>query len=204
MRPSLLILVLILLTMPGGKASAQATNSSSRLDLPSFQIISDRNIFNPNRSGGSGRSTRKEPEKPTKIESFALVGTMSYEKGSFAFFDGSSSEYRKVLKPSETIAGYKVTEIASDHVKLVSTSTNGSDIKLAVGMQMKRQDEEDWRPGARTESFATPSAPAPAGATSEATSAPSSSPSSSTGGGASDILKRLREKREQELKNEKH
>ena len=27
-----------------------------------------------------------------------LVGTMTYEKGTFAFFDGSSSEYRKALK----------------------------------------------------------------------------------------------------------
>lgn len=203
MRPNLFILALVLLTAAGRKAGAQTTNSSSRLDYPSFQIISDRNIFNPNRSGRAGRSTRKEPEKAVKTESFALVGTMSYEKGSFAIFDGSSSEYRTVLKPAETIAGYKITEIAYDHVKLASTATNGVDIELAVGMQMKRQDEEEWRPGARTGSFATSSGPAAPSATSEASSGSNSSPGSTSGGGASDILKRLMEKREQELKNEK-
>ena len=186
MRPHLFILALVLLTAAGRKAGAQTTNSSSRLDYPSFQIISDRNIFNPNRSGRSSRSTRKEPEKTVKIESFALVGTLSYEKGSFAIFDGSSSDYRTVLKPAESIAGHKIKEIAYDHVKLASTATNGTDIQLAVGMQMKRQDEEEWRPGARTGSFATSSAPAASSTNSEASSgsSSSSSPASSSGGGA--------------------
>ena len=49
-----------------------------------------------------------------------LVGTMTYEKGTFAFFDGSSSEYRKALKRAGIIAGYKLTSIAANSVELAS------------------------------------------------------------------------------------
>ena len=77
---------------------------------------------------------------------------MSYEKGLFAFFDGTSSEYRKVLKRTDTIAGYKVEDIAPNHVKLAS-GTNEFD--LPVGMQMRREEEGDWLLTTRTE---TPSA----------------------------------------------
>ena len=46
-----------------------------------------------------------------QIDFFVLVGTMSYEKGFFAFFDGSHSDYKRVLKREETIAGFKVAAI---------------------------------------------------------------------------------------------
>jgi len=36
---------------------------------------------------------------------------LSYEKGLFAFFDGSSPDYRKVLKEEDTIAVFKIAEI---------------------------------------------------------------------------------------------
>ena len=114
---------------------------------------------------------------------------MSYEKGQFAFFDGTSSEYRKTLQPSETIAGYKVIEIASDHVAL--QTTNGP-VELRLGMAMKKQDDESWQlsePVQYTETNRTSSSAADK---TEATS----------GSGESDVLKRLLEKREQELKNE--
>ena len=45
------------------------------------------------------------------LAAFGLTGTLCSEKGAYAFFDGTSSAYRKVLKPEETIAGYKVAEI---------------------------------------------------------------------------------------------
>ena len=171
---------------------AAETNSPSRLDYASFRIIPERNIFNPNRSARSGRGAKTEPEKRARVESFALVGTMSYENGRFAFFEGSSSQYRQVLKPADTIAGYKVADIAPNLVRL--ESTNGQTIELSVGMQMKKQDEEEWSlAGARVETTATTGTLATAGEKVE----------SSSGGGESDVLRKLLEKREQELNNEK-
>src|SRR6266404_1853175 len=83
-----------------GAEETNTTSITSHVDYQSFRIISERNIFNPNRSGRSDRSeyrTRREPDRRGRSTAFGLIGTMSYEKGSFAFFDGTSSEYRKVL-----------------------------------------------------------------------------------------------------------
>jgi hypothetical protein len=168
---------------------AEDTNSHSRFDIQSFRIISERNIFDPNRSRRSERGERRERERerPVRTESFALVGTMSYEKGWFAFFDGTSADYRKALQPADAIAGYKVADITQDYVKLAA---NGREVELRVGMQMKRQDEGEWQAGERTESFEHTNTAASATATNETTTST---------GPESDILKRLMQKREQEL-----
>jgi hypothetical protein len=96
------------------------------------------------------------------------------------------------VQPSESIAGYKVVEIGSDHVAL--ETTNGP-VQLRLGMGMRRQDDEGWQvteAGMYTESSAaTTSVPAASDQKTETSS-----------GGESDVLKRLLEKREQELKNE--
>src|SRR6266508_2608999 len=80
-------------------ADAQETNAVEKVDLQSFRVISQRNIFNPNRSSRGDRSERRrDPERRVRTESFALLGTMNYDKGWFAFFDGSSSEYRRAAQ----------------------------------------------------------------------------------------------------------
>src|SRR5262245_20185027 len=103
----------------GSGTNGASTGATSGLTLESFHIIHDRNIFNPNRSGRSPEReyTRREERRP-RAESFALVGTLSYEKGFFAFFDGSSSDYRRVLKASDTIAGFTVAEVTPQQVTL--------------------------------------------------------------------------------------
>lgn len=178
-------------------------------DLQSFRIIADRNIFNPNRRSGM-RSSYRRPERETRRytrpESFGLVGTMSYEKGRFAFFDGTSSDYRKVIEPAQTIAGYTVVDITSRNVTLLGT--NGTQVQLPVGMQMTKQENEPWhlsgeggafdRSSAAESSSATPS---PTTTNTEAATGSNSSPAATSSGDAeSDVLKRLLQKREEELK----
>ena len=125
-----------------------------------------------------------------------MIGTLSYEKGNFAFFEGSSSEYRKVLSPADTIAGYKIAEITADHVKL--EGTNGQAIELPVGKEMKKADEEPWRLDDR--SAAAVDIPASATANSSSNAPPATEKTGSASSGAeNEILKRLLEKREQEL-----
>ena len=60
---------------------------------------------------------------------------MSYEKGEFAFFEGTSSDYKKAVKTNDTI-GYKVESITPDSVKLAQ---NTNVLQLAVGAQLHRQ-----------------------------------------------------------------
>jgi len=182
MNSSLLIFLGLFTVLSG---FAQKTNSVSPRDYTAFKIIPERNIFNPNRSARGSNVPRSE-EKPAKIESFALVGTMSYQKGKFAFFDSSNSEFRKVLSPSKSIAGYTLTDVEESGVKL---ERDGKIIDLPVGSQMKRQDGGEWRVSAE-------SAPRPTN--SETNSGQSSSGSASASD--NDVLKRLLEKREKESK----
>ena len=90
-------------------AHAQQTNAPSRLDYDSFRIISQRNIFNPNRS--SRVASARTQERRVRTDNFVLRGTMLYRKGDFAFFDGSNSDLKKVCELSNKIAGYTVKAI---------------------------------------------------------------------------------------------
>jgi hypothetical protein len=179
---SALAILIALLAMPVVKG---ATNAASEPDLSAFRIISQRNIFDPNRSPGrQARRTEREPQRTSRTERFALLGTMSYEKGRFAFFDGSSSEYRKSLKPGDGIAGFKIAEVAPTCVKL--ETTNSEVLELCVGMQMQRRDTDAWQLVGKAE-------------------LPDIAKSSSTGrtelassGGSDDVARRLMQQREQD------
>jgi len=169
--------------------AARSTNAVPRPDFSTFNIIAQRNIFDPNRHPGIVR----DPQVRTvRSEHITLVGVMSYEKGTFAFFDGDGSEYQKALQQAGTIAGYTVTDIRPDSVKLLA-GTNGV-VELKVGMQLRREEGGPWHVSAAPETYAStsPMAPRPAG-NSNGTSA-DSVPS----GPVSDILQRLMKQREQE------
>jgi hypothetical protein len=123
---------------------AQATNAPSRLTFDAFRVVSDRNIFNPNRYARStGRpSNQTRTSRPaSRVEAISLVGIMAYEKGSFAFFDGTGGNFTKVLQVGGTVGEYTVKQITPSEVKLIA-GTNTVDLK--VGMQLRREDEGDW------------------------------------------------------------
>lgn len=162
-----------------GQSDSTGTNAAAAaLDYTAFRLVVDRNIFDPNRSP---RST-VAAARPKTVESFTLVGTMSYEKGVFAFFDGTSSDYKKVAKPEDAIAGYKVMTISPDSVKLL---LNTNTLELRVGTQMRRREDGTWEHSAE---------PAPSADTASA-SAHTESPA---GGAESDIIKKMMQRREKE------
>ena len=139
--------VIVMLAACSWPAFAQSTNAPAntpaKLTYDSFRTISDRNIFNPSRyARGSGRTTQRTASTPaSRVESFSLVGIMAYEKGVFAFFDGTKGDYKKALQSDGAIGDFKVVHVANTEVKLVA-ATNTFDLK--VGMQMRREDEGDW------------------------------------------------------------
>lgn len=202
-------LLVTLLLLPGARpAFGQAGSQAKQIDYSDFRLVTDRNIFNPRRLARSNGA--RPPSQPaSRVDAFTLVGTMTYEKGPFAFFEGTSPEYRKVLKPSESIAGYKLTNIAFNSVKLADQT---NEIQLAVGMQMRREDQGAWHVSAAAEPLPpTRSEGATAGAARPAdnSAAPSTAPPSDGGaageaaapaaaGAADDVLRRLMQRREQE------
>jgi hypothetical protein len=178
-------------------------------EYQSFQLVNDRNIFNPNRTRRS-RYDEVEPEKPKepKIEVVALTGTLSYDRGTVAFFDSTSSEFRKAAKVGDQIAGYALKEITQSQVALERESQL---LQLKVGQQLRRQDEGAWEvtseaviPGGSTTASRSPSRRDGSERSSRrdetAAAAPSDSttPASSPGEGPSEALKRLLEQRKKE------
>jgi hypothetical protein len=138
--------LVVALGFEAGVSVLAQSNTVNPHDFSAFQIISDRNIFDPNRQPRV--RNRTTPRPPRIVDSFSLVGTMSYSNVLLAFFDGTSSDYRKSLQPGDKIANYTAAEIRQDAVKLVS-GTNA--IELKVGMQMRRSADGNWAAAAASE-----------------------------------------------------
>ena len=81
----------------------------------------------------------------------------------------------------------RIGEITADHVKL---EADGKQVELSVGLQMKKQDEGEWQLAGRADSLAA----APSATASDGKSG------NSSGGEENDVLKKLMQQREQELK----
>jgi hypothetical protein len=173
--------------------SAEQADRSVTADFSPFQIIAQRNIFDPDRRPGTNRGSRRRSTPRAVVPAFSLAGTMSYRKGLFAFFDGTSSDYRKVLQEGGTIAGYTVTKITLDGVQLQAA---GVKIEMKVGGQMRQESEGGWQLDAQAELPATGMDDENSTSDSDETFAPGA-PSSSE---PNDVLKKLMQQREQELK----
>ena len=164
--------------------SAAALPADPKFD--GFRIIAERNIFNPTRVG----RTRATPEeKPPKVDEISLVGTMQYDKGVVAFFDSTDAQFRKNLKEGDTIAGYKVGKISTDGVELTKDDKT---VNLQVAQQLRRREGGEWTVTA---------APVRVGPTAGADAVRAAAEAAATAipPDASEALKRLMEKRKQQL-----
>jgi len=184
LRARKILAIVAFVTIGGFAARAQQTNRTSRADFSNFQIISERNIFNPDRTARHRHGDRPQPV----ADAFSLVGTMSYAKGTFAFFDGTSSDYRKVVQNAGTIAGYKVTDITPTAVKLAN---GDKQLMMKVGTQMRREEKGSWQLAATSE--------LPVETIENADTATAEPSASDSDSGGNDVLKRLMKQREQEL-----
>ena len=193
--------IILALALAGGFAAfAQTNNGVPRAtDYTTFsRFVTERNIFDPNRQPHY-TSSRTRVRTTTRTHSssapaFTLVGTMSYEKGLFAFFSGNNEDLKKVLPVAEKIADYTVTQIIPGRVTLESADKKTT-LHLRVGDVM-RQENGKWEWSGSGEVPAGESISAPetsssaSGESSAAAAAPASEPNS--------ILKQLMEKRAKE------
>lgn len=138
LQPGLLLAAFLGAT---GLLPGQGTNRPARLDYGSFRIIGERNIFNASRSGGRP-SVSRDVRRPVRVDTVTLVGTLESEQGVVAFFDGSSAEYRKALKPAGRIAGFTVADVTYQGVTL---QAGDKKLELRVGKALRREDEGEWR-----------------------------------------------------------
>lgn len=191
-------LALTLALANGLFAGAQSNGVPGPTAYAAFsRFITERNIFDPNRYPRSSPAGSTHRSHARSAPTFTLVGTMSYEKGMFAFFDGNNSDLRKVLYSSDTngIAGYTVAEITLTGVRLQSADKKQT-VQMKIG-EMMRQEGNEWQPaglGELAANTAEDAAPAAESSGSDAGSAPASASE------PNDVLKKLMQQREQELK----
>jgi len=183
------ISAILLLSALNLTTAAQDNSSPRTLDFSAFQLLTERNIFNPNRSTRPARTEIPPAPRNPQVDSFALVGTLGDDGQWTAFFDGSRSELRGRLRLNDTIGDYKVTAISNSGVQL-DQGTNS--LQLRVGMQLRREDDGPWLLAEReVDATADRSASRQENSTSTA--------AASTGAADNDVLLRLRQQREREL-----
>jgi hypothetical protein len=193
-------LVLALALVNGLFAGAQSNGVPGPAAYSAFsRFITERNIFDPNRYSHNYTPSYR-PKVLRSAPAFTLVGTMSYGKGMFAFFDGNNPDLRKVLYQSDTngIAGYTVAEITLTGVRL-QTADKKQTVQLKIG-EMMRQEGSSWRLVEQGELFAGASAGESAAPAAAENSSPDASAAPSPALEGNDVLRKLMQLREQELK----
>jgi hypothetical protein len=177
--------------------SAHSADAPVHPDYSTFRVITERNIFNAGRSGRTNRGTRESTARPSRVVAFTLVGTLSSGQGLFAFFDSSDSDLRKALKPQDSIAGHRITNIAPNSVTL---EADGKSVELRVGMQLRREDDGPWQAAERQDSSERhDSRDGPRSLSDSGANTPSgSSTSPAPNAEESEVLKRLMQQREKD------
>lgn len=195
------LLLMLTLALAGGNVFAQTNNNvPGATDYAAFnRFVTERNIFDPNRvphySSTPRRTTPRRTARSSSAPTIALVGTMAYEKGSFAFFSSNDAEQKKVLPVSEKIAGYKIVVITPTSVTL--EAADKKQLEMKVG-EVLRQENGGWQLAGAGE---VPSGTAPSsGAADSSSGSSASAPAASPALESNDTLKRLMEKREKENK----
>lgn len=203
--------LLLLAVLIGGPRSICGQDTDPRGEgFNTFRLVTQRNIFNPDRRRPPPVSERRTPPpRQPDPDIVRLTGTMLYQDRQIAFFDGSDRDFRGAKEVEQNIADLVVEQITTDRVFLRRV---GSDEKIVmmVGTQLRRVGDDPWetQTGGRG-SF--PSSSASRSRSVSSTRGPatdSGAGADSDGGGesaaasdasASEILKRLMEKRRQEM-----
>jgi len=189
MKPDVIMMILALALGAGQAALGQETNASAAPARISLQTVMQKNIFDPTRSGGRVRGG--PARRAAIVRSFTFRGTIG--DGDVALFtgDGAAKGYLRVGK---MINGFKVMKIPVSYTDpvVILTDPSGTIVKLKEGESMRREEDGPWTKSDRSAPAVVASAE-PKGE--EASATPSAGPA-----GESDILRKLRLKREQEDK----
>jgi len=126
---------------------AQSNGVPGPDDYTAFShFITDRNIFDPTRQPHNYDSHHTfhstHVHAPRGTPGIQFVGTMSYEKGTFAFFSGNNLDLSKVLQVGDKLEGYTITYITATNV-LMSAADKKEQLELEIGDGL-RQENDKW------------------------------------------------------------
>lgn len=152
-------LLLLLAALPATAASKPANTKAAKMDdgFKPFAVITQQNVFNTHRGPTQPVEATPKPPRPPKVEAFALLGTMSSERGGVAFFDGTSTAFRKAVAAGDKLGAYTVSAIGHDRVTL---QVGDRELCLPLKMQFRREDQGEWLLAELPDDF-QPTAPPP-------------------------------------------
>ncbi len=180
----------------GENESKKIGSTQDSLRFEDFAPILDNNVFNAHRQDSArlDAEQKRNQQHPIPVDRFALVGTMHNEGQAFAFFTGTEPAFRSVIQVGQNIAGHTVVSIRN---KTVTLSKGGNSFELAIGMEMNRQGEAEWKLNQNADGSWRNSAASKLELSNEQPKE-QEKPDALTGDKA-DILKQMIERRKQEL-----
>ena len=186
-----MLMLLIAAMLPTGIYAADAKGYNA------FKVVKTRNIFDPNRrpvrEAPPPRSS--EPRRP-RSSSFTLTGTMVREGRSLAFFNGTRSEFSKVIAIGDAVANYKITAIEPGQVEL---DRDGKKLTLQIGKPFQIESVPGAPPEPDEPEEAAPTEGADGTKTTDASAPPSASAPPAGGDAKGEILRKMMERRAKEI-----
>lgn len=163
-------------------------DSGSVPAFSSFSLVTERNIFDPDRRPHSRDSAPVNVSPPSRTlpPVLTLTGVLLADNDKTVFLTGSRAGLSGVFRPGDMVSELTIRDVATD--KITVETAAGQVVSWAVGASLKHENG-NWIPSDASASPAGQAVEAPAGESAAATS----------GDSAMDILRRLQEKRKKEL-----
>ena len=173
-------------------AGAQAVEKAPGFDT--FRLMRTRNMFDPSRRPArtdTASAARTVAAPQSRNSTLTLTGTMVTDGKTLAFFNGTRSDYAKVLAVGGAVADCKITAI---HPTQVEIERGGKPAVLAIGQQLQIEGAPSDVP-APEPAPATAAEPAPGAAPAD----PAAPPAPAASNDKSEVLRRMMERREKEM-----
>ncbi len=175
----------LLLVVLGMGAPTDTTNSRPRAkSFADYEIVLQRNIFDPNRSG-SRRYRNSGADSGPVSDQVQLVGTWLTDRQVIAFLEGNRPGYSGTTALGGGFDGWRFADITTQHVVLVKGPNK---IVWPVGQRIERNGKGDWQLAGASSSPMQPAA-----------SGPSTPSTLQSEGAAKDMLQLMRERRQREM-----
>jgi hypothetical protein len=189
---SLRTAIIPLLAIAAAAAFADIPATQPARTFDAYRMVRTRNIFDPQRlpmPTGTPPPVQVAAPPPKANDYVVLTGVMVTPGKSLAFFSGSQPDYDKVLAVSGTIAGATLTKITPLSIEV---NRAGKSVAVSIGQTVPFDDSA---PRSAADLIPTTASQSPdAGAP-----APGSPPSPSSSN-LSDVMRRMMERRQQQLK----
>jgi hypothetical protein len=164
---------------PAATPAPAAASTAPAGSLEAFALVTERNIFNPNRTA---RPRSAPEEKPVRTEEVALVGVVGFGADPAAVFHSADPRLRGEAAAGGRLGDFSVVAVTPAGVELRAGERTYT---LAVAQRLTRVEGGEWTASA---------APVP-----EVRSRPEAAPVE-VPANASEVLKRLMKQREKQLK----